>query len=472
MVLEIAWKNIWRSKLRSLVVIAAIGIGLLGGITAVAFMNGLLIGRIDDALEIETASLQLHNADFMENSELEFLIGNTDDIIRDIEKDSSVKAVSKRLIIETMISSNRSAAGVKLLGIEPEKEKLVSRLYQNLADSNSMYFEGVKRRPILIGYKLAQKLKVHVRSKLAVNVVDINGVSVRNVFRVVGIFKTQNTGFDEMNVFVRFSDMQKMLGIDDDKAHEIAVLLKEMLNSEQLKESMQREYTKYKIDEKALLKIRNDSIPLDIYSKISMYSGDIEYSKVLFETKLKEAISAEYYDQYSKQLYTACETGINISSWKQISPELAMQTTWMDFVVYVFVGIILAALGFGIINTMLMVVLERVREIGMLIAIGMNRRKVFSMIILESVMLSLVGGFIGILLGIITVTFLNSKGLDMSVFSEGMQALGYPSLVYPTIGFGSYVQITIMVIITGVLAAIYPALHAVRLNPSEAIKEE
>lgn len=469
MILEIAWKNIWRSKIRSLVVIVAIGVGLLGGITAVAFMNGLLIGRIDDALEIEVSSMQLHNVEFMENSELQFFIN--DAIVTQIETLPGVKAVCKRLVIETMVSSNRSAAGIKLLGVEPEKEKQVTKLYEHLVDSNSRYFEGIKRRPILIGAKLAEKLKVHVRSKIAINTVDMDGVSIRGVYRVVGIFKTQNSGFDGMNAFIRFSDMQKMLSIDDGLVHEIAFMLDDMLETAQMKIDLQKQYTRYRINDRSLLKIRNDSIPNIVYSKIESLKSSVDYMRVDFENEIKLYLSEEEFEQYSPQLFESCEAGINVSEWKQLSPELAMQTTWMDFILYVFVGIILTALGFGIVNTMLMVVLERIREIGMLIAIGMNRRRVFAMIVLESVMLSLVGGFVGILLSWGVVNVLHNTGVDMSMFSEGMEAIGYPSLIYPSISFGSYIQITIMVIITGVLSAIYPALHAVKLNPSEAIRK-
>jgi len=278
MILEIAWKNIWRSKLRSLVVIIAIGVGLLGGITAVAFMNGLLIGRIDDALEIEVSSIQLHNTEFMENSELQYFIN--DAVISQIEAFPSVKAVSKRLVIETMVSSNRSAAGIKLLGIEPEKEKQVTKLYEHLVDSKSRYFEGIKRRPILIGAKLTEKLKVHVRSKLAVNTVDINGVSIRNVFRVVGIFKTQNSGFDGMNAFILFSDMQKMLSIDEGLAHETPFMKDDMLETEQMKIDLQKQFTKYRINDKSLMKIRNDSVPQFIYSKIESLKSSVDLTKL------------------------------------------------------------------------------------------------------------------------------------------------------------------------------------------------
>ena len=126
MILSIAWKNIWRSKVRSLVVIMAICFGLLSGIVAVALMNGMLLGRLDDAIQIEVSSLQLHQAAFMENDEIEFVIENSNEIIQDIARMPNVKAVSKRFKAEVMISSNRSASGAVLIAVEPDNEKKVT----------------------------------------------------------------------------------------------------------------------------------------------------------------------------------------------------------------------------------------------------------------------------------------------------------------------------------------------------------
>jgi len=472
MIFTIAWKNVWRSKIRSLVVVAAIGIGLWAGITAVAFMNGLLMGRLNDAIKIEVSSFQLHNAAFMENDEIQYTIKNVDALMDSIAQYPGIEAIAKRFRTDAMLNSNRSAAGATIIGVVPEMEKKISQLYQHMLDSNSHYFEGIKRRPILIGKKMADKLKVHVRSKIQINTVDAEGNSVREVFRVVGIFKTQNTGFDEMNVFIRFSDAQRIFHLKDDEAHEVAVLMKDMMATSDIVLKLRNKYTQYKIDDKALLKARNDSIPQSVYSVLESLKSNTIYSYSNYQNLLINKLGQETYNEYKKQLNALSKTGLDIEEWKHISPELAMQSTWMDMLVYIFVGIILAALGFGIVNTMLMAVLERVREIGMLIAIGMNRKKVFSMIVIETVFLSLTGGVAGIIAGFITVQLMNYTGVNMSQFADGMEALGYHSLVYPDVSFVNYVQITLMVIFTGILAAIYPALHAIRLKPAEAIRKE
>ena len=98
----------------------------------------------------------------------------------------------------------------------------------------------------------------------------------------------------------------------------------------------------------------------------------------------------------------------------------------------VFLAIILLALSFGIINTMLMAVLERGREIGMLMAIGMNKFRLFGMIFLETLMLVLLAAPIGLLLAYLLITYFGEVGLDFSdVYDEGYAALGFKSLIYP-----------------------------------------
>ena len=86
----------------------------------------------------------------------------------------------------------------------------------------------------------------------------------------------------------------------------------------------------------------------------------------------------------------------------------------MDQYLYVIMIIILIALLFGIVNTMMMAVLERIKELGMLMAIGMSRMRVFWMIVLETVLLSLTGAVLGIVLGMLTIRYFGRVGIDLS----------------------------------------------------------
>jgi putative ABC transport system permease protein len=120
-----------------------------------------------------------------------------------------------------------------------------------------------------------------------------------------------------------------------------------------------------------------------------------------------------------------------IKNWMEISPELGLTISVGDQMVFIFMGIILLALAFGIVNTMMMAVLERTREIGMLLALGMNKFKIFIMIVLETLFLILAGCPIGILLAFATIAFTQQTGIDLGQFSQAYSSFGYSSIIYP-----------------------------------------
>jgi ABC-type antimicrobial peptide transport system permease subunit len=135
--------------------------------------------------------------------------------------------------------------------------------------------------------------------------------------------------------------------------------------------------------------------------------------------------------------------------------------------------IIMAALGFGIVNTMLMVVLERVKEFGMLIAVGMSRKRVFSMIILESVLLCLTGASAGMAVGAVVIGVFSRKGIDLTAYAQqGLEAMGFSAVMYPSLTWDFYLMVGALVIITGLLASVYPAWKALKLNPADALRTE
>ena len=159
-----------------------------------------------------------------------------------------------------------------------------------------------------------------------------------------------------------------------------------------------------------------------------------------------------------------------VQNWKQLAPELGYINEIGDMYIYIFVVIILLSLGFGIVNTMLMVVLERVKEIGMLMAIGMSKLRIFWMLMLETVLLTATGGFLGMVFGL-AVSFATQKnGIDLSFYAKGLEEMGYSALVFPVIEPKMIVIIGLLVLATGILASIYPARKALKYKPAEAIR--
>ena len=144
----------------------------------------------------------------------------------------------------------------------------------------------------------------------------------------------------------------------------------------------------------------------------------------------------------------------------------------MDQYLYIIIVIILIALLFGIINTMMMAVLERVKELGMLRAIGMGKGRIFRMIVLETVLLSLTGAVLGIIMGMATIGYYGKVGIDLSIWGKGLEEVGFDPIVYTVIDNFFIVIVVILVVSTGILASIFPAMKALRLKPVEALRSE
>jgi ABC-type lipoprotein release transport system permease subunit len=166
----------------------------------------------------------------------------------------------------------------------------------------------------------------------------------------------------------------------------------------------------------------------------------------------------------------ALRPDLQVDTYLELAPDVALVANYLDVYLMMIVGIILLALGFGIVNTMLMVVLERVRELGMLMAIGMNRARVFGMVMLETLFLMATGAVVGMSLSFALILHFGEVGIDISSYAQGFSAIGFSSVLRPEIGLLHYLKISALVLLTGVIASIYPALKAIRLKPAEAIR--
>jgi ABC-type lipoprotein release transport system permease subunit len=405
MIWSISWRNIWRNKVRSTVVIIAITLGICAGVFSTAFFKGMMNQRVEQVISNELSHIQIHHPDFRSNMELDNIISSGSELADKIAQIPDVEGVSKRVVIFSMVSSAETASGVRIIGINPDDEMSVSDMENNIVEGE--YFNGVKRNPVLIGQKLAEKLNVKLRSKIVITLQDLEKNITGGAFRVVGIFETPNSTYDETTIFVRGSDISRLIALPEDAGHEIAVL------------------------------VSNNELVDTVQYQIKQIASEME-----------------------------------VLDWKELSPEMGYLTEVMDLYMYIFIIIILLALLFGIINTMLMVVLERVKELGMLMAVGMNRLRVFSMIVLETILLTLVGGVMGTLAGSGISKYFETHAIDMSSWSEGYSQLGYDTLVYTSIDVNLMITVIMMVLFTGVIAAIYPAYKALKHNPAEALRME
>lgn len=162
---------------------------------------------------------------------------------------------------------------------------------------------------------------------------------------------------------------------------------------------------------------------------------------------------------------------LQTESWKEISPATNLMVNTVDIYSYIIMVIIMLALAFGIINTMLMAILERTREIGMMVALGTNKRKIFLLVLVETVFLTLAGTPVGMGIGWIATLYFNKHGINLSgTQQELMSSFGFGSAIYPEFPAEKLTGILLIVVVTAFLACLFPAAKALRLRPVEALK--
>lgn len=403
MLLKVAWRNTWRSKKRSLIIIASVTVGLFAGIFLMAFYNGMIEQRVNTAIQSEISHIQLHHPEFKKDYDIQFFLKDGQSMLQQIKNNPDVKAAAGRIVIKGMIASAAGSAGITINGIMPVDEKQVTDLPGKIKAGN--YFDSSKTNELLIGEKLLNKLKLKLRNKAILTFQDKEGNIASLAFRVAGIFKTVNTPYDESNVFVSIKDVDSLAGLNH-QLNEIALLLQ----SNQLLDKTQ--------------------------------------------TALKEKFAAA-----------------EIKNWMEISPEIGLTVSVADQMVYIFMGIILLALAFGIVNTMMMAVLERTREIGMLLALGMNQLKVFNMILMETIFLVLAGCPGGIALALTAIAIAKRTGISFKKFAEVYASFGYSDTIYPSLTIQQFGMMLLLVVITAIFSALFPAWKALRLKPAESIRK-
>ena len=403
MLTKIASRNIWRSQKRSLTIISAVSFGLWAGIFMTAFYNGVIEQRINTAISSELSHMQLHHPEFRKDHEIKYFLPEGRKTIQKITRDSLVKNVSGRVIIQGMIASAAGSSGITINGIMPEEENLLTHLSGKMIKGS--YFSSDKTNEIILSERVRKKLKLDLNKKAILTFQDVDGNLASAAFRIKAVYQTVNAPYDDNNVFVKITDVDSLGGIPNE-INEIAVLLKSSNTLEEVQHNLKQQFS---------------------------------------ETE--------------------------IQNWKEIAPELGYTVSVGDKMMFIFMGIIMLALGFGIVNTMMMAVLERTREIGMLMALGMNKFKIFMMIVLETFFLILAGCPIGIVLALVTVGITQRTGIDFSQYSEVYSSFGYSPVFYPNLSLRQFGIMILLVVITAFVSALFPARKALQLNPAESLKK-
>ena len=185
------------------------------------------------------------------------------------------------------------------------------------------------------------------------------------------------------------------------------------------------------------------------------------------------AITGEDYRnvaQWYPRIDHAAGQDVETLPWYEVDTYLGSMMVMMDGFVLVWIIIVFLALSFGLVNTLVMAVFERVREIGLMQALGMRPSTILYQILMESLLLLLIGLLLGNVIAVATVIPLQD-GIDISVVAEGMEMMGTSSMLYPALKANDMIMANVIVIVLGLLTSILPAWRAASYDPIEALNK-
>lgn len=403
MLTKIAWKNIWRSPVRSLILISAVALGIWALIFINGVSKGVSTGYVENAIKNRTSHIQIHNPAYEDEPLINHFF-NSAAVDSFLVHQESVQGYTKRIIANGMISSPKSTRGIVLYGVDPDKENTITGLSEKIIEGDSLI--SSIRNPLLINKSLAKKLGVKIRSKVVIKFQNVNSQVTAAAFRVAGFLHNTAGKSNENIAYLPRDLLQDLTAVDTDQIHEIAVIAKDLNRINEIQEKLK------------------SSFPL-----------------------------------------------LSVKNYKEISPDVALMSSQINVSLTVMVVIFMLALIFGIINTMLMAVLERYKELGMLLAVGMKKMQLFKMVVLETIFLSMVGVPVGLVMGKITIVITHSYGINLERWAAGLNEIGMLSTIYPSLPLQNYINIALSVLVTAILASIYPARKATSLNPIQALRK-
>ncbi|MGD8415543.1 MAG: ABC transporter permease [Pseudomonadales bacterium] len=311
-----------------------------------------------------------------------------------------------RIRIPAVIMSERETRGIQFVGVDPAQED-ISFLGEVTIEGERL--KDADDRRVLIGKELARQLETQVGRRL---VIITQGLDKRNReagFRIAGVYDAEGTSLEKQFVFTGVNTLKKM--VQADVVTEVSV----------------------KLEDDALVRDRT------------------------LEEDVKERLESSF-------------SNLKVMDWQQLEPQAAAMFTYVDSAILIWFMVIMGALIFGLINTLITAVMERVKEFGMLRAVGMKPGAVIIQVVLESTIIMLAGVTVGVIVGWMLSTWWLGDGIDLSKWAAGAELAGIRSVLTPRLMGQDIVLVAGLSLVFGVIAALYPAWRAVKIKPLEALR--
>jgi len=405
--IKMGWRNLWRNKRRSFIELTSIA----GSIFIAVYLNNLAVGSydkmIDDGVRMGSGHIGLYRTQYLELRKTELTM-DTGEIISALENEPGVAAVYPRLHIPGLIRSSRDSRTSIIVGLDLSREKANNPLLDDKKIVEGELPADDDKRGAIIGEVLAQELGLKVGKKFVVMVQGADGKIASWLFKVKGLIRTNARQIDAGMVIVPRKILGDIIGREN-SAHEIAVMLKS-----------------HKLIDKTLTRLRT---------------------------------------------VAHTQTDVEAFPWEKAMPDMA-NAIKMDHVgLFIMVLFIYLLVGIGTINTLLMSVLERTREFGVIRAIGLGSSGIRKIVFAEALVLAITGVTVGMVLAVGLGIVTSIKGIDYSVFmkDQGMAGTLIDPIMYTGWDWMSMVFLGVGMMALALVASLYPTHLILKIRPSDAM---
>ena len=405
----LAWRNLWRHKRRTLITASSIAFGVLLAVTFTGAGDYFYTRMIDAGANMGMGHMTLAAPDYNRAPSSKKYLKQATELKRKVMQLDDVKEVVARIHGQAMFASARKSVGGMFIAIDPQQENANNNLFLKALIAGGMLIDD-SEKGIVLGVDLARKLKLEVGKKVVYTTTDKTGEIVSAIARVSGIFQTGAIEIDGAMAILPLKIAQQVLGYQHDQVSVLAVTLNDQ---------------------------RNSYILLDKLQKMTAFNN------------------------------------VEVLNWQQTQPDLAGMIAVDKSSNYISQLLIAMLVAAGILNTMLMSVLERKREFGVMMALGMSPRNLFLLVMLESFWLALLGLIIGVIVTTPWYIFMTNTGIDLSAaYGEGFSFGGV--LLDPIFKIRLFKESIVAILIglfgLALLAGAYPAWRAGRVAPVESLK--
>jgi len=206
--LKLAWRNIWRNKRRTFITVASIMFALFFALVMRAFQTGSYAKMKKNAIESYSGYLQIHKKGYWNDKNINAVFALSKNTLAQLEKNPKVKVIIPRLETFSLASSGAASKGVAVLGINPEKENMMTKIKTYLKEGQFLQDQD---KAILVGSDLAKFLNIKVLDTLVLYTLGYHGRTAAGLFPVKGILKLPVPEMNRSTVYMPIASAQNFL---------------------------------------------------------------------------------------------------------------------------------------------------------------------------------------------------------------------------------------------------------------------